>query len=95
MIELSCRRVVFLSAGDEAAFFAWVGGIEGVRGIVGDGDTIRVQVPHLLSDASLRELLAVFCRYDIDMTQLAQFASASNAAWFTEPNSYWHERVFR
>lgn len=95
MIELCCRRVVFGSPGDEAAFFSWVGSIEGVQRVFGVGDTIRLEMPPVLPDEALRELLAVFRRYDIDMAQLARFASASNAAWFTAPGTYWHDRVFR
>lgn len=95
MVELHCRRVVFRSPGDEAAFFSWVSRIAGVRGVVGAGDAILLRVARELSDESLRELLPVFHRYDIDMAQLAQFASPSNAALFAEPNAYWHDRVFR
>jgi hypothetical protein len=35
-----------------------------------------------LSQASLRDLLALFSRYQIPMKQLAQFKSPSNEMWF-------------
>lgn len=47
-----------------------------------------------LSEASLRDLLALFSRYEIPMKQLAQFEDAKNAAWFRAPHMYWHKKVF-
>ena len=94
MVELNCHRVVFRSRKDESAFFSWISDIEGVLDVAGAGDSVHIKVHQPMPDESLRELLAVFCRYDIDMTQLAQFASQSNVAWFAKKNAYWHNRVF-
>lgn len=47
-----------------------------------------------LSEASLRDLLALFTRYEIPMAQLAQFRTSKNEHWFAAPNMYWHKRVF-
>jgi len=47
-----------------------------------------------LSEASLRDLLALFSRYEIPMRQLAQFENAKNTSWFRAPRMYWHQRVF-
>src|SRR5262245_61163439 len=88
MVELRCPRVVFRSSGDEAAFFSWVGSIAGIQRVVGVGDEIRLDVPQFPSDDTLHELLAVCRRYDIDMSQLAHFATESNSAWFAR--AYWH-----
>jgi hypothetical protein len=95
VVELFCHRVRFGSPGDEAAFFSWVEGIAGAGKVVGVNDGIRLEVPRMLSDDVLRELIALFQRYNIDMVQLAQFASESNAGWFAATNVYWHDRVFR
>jgi hypothetical protein len=94
VIELSCHRVLFYAPGDEGAFFRWVNSIDGVQGVVGIGEEIRFRVPRVVPDATLRELLAVFFRYQIDMTQLAQFVLPSNQSWFMAPNTYWHNHVF-
>lgn len=92
---LSCRRVWFYSPGDELAFFTWLKSIEAVRKIEGSGDAILLHVSTKISDESLRELLAIFLRYRIDLPQLAQFETPKNRVWFAAPNRRWHKRVFR
>ncbi len=94
MPTLICRRVTFYAHGDEIAFFTWLEKIKAVRSVVGSGDSILVQVPRRISDVGLRELLAVFHRYRINMEQLAQFESQSNRKWFADPQKYWHKKVF-
>src|SRR5688500_12183669 len=91
---LECRRVVFLSQGDEAAFFGQLHSNKGVRRIEGVGDSIRVRVSAVLSEQSLRDLLATFRRYDVRMDQLAQFSSDRNRHWFEDPKGYWFRDVF-
>jgi hypothetical protein len=86
--------VRFYANGDEAAFHNWLGNIKTIRRVEGIGDAILLHLPRRLSNAALRELLALFHRYDIEMSQLAQFESPSNRAWFADPKKYWHKRVF-
>lgn len=46
-------------------------------------------------DNDLRELLALFYRYKIDMKQLRVFLNEQNKEWFYgRPKGYWHYRVF-
>jgi hypothetical protein len=47
-----------------------------------------------ISEADLRDLLALFWRYNIPMVQLAQFRNSNNKAWFASPKMYWYEEVF-
>ncbi len=66
MIELECRKVKFYSPQDEAYFFAWAQGIPAVNSIVGRGWSIIIQVKtKRISDKSLRELIALFRRYNV------------------------------
>lgn len=95
MPVLTCRRVWFGALGDELAFHHWLGTIKAIRRIEGVGDAILLHVPRRLSNTALRELLAVFHRYRIEMSQLAQFESPTNREWFKDPQKYWHKRVFR
>lgn len=90
MIHLDCSGVRFGSQLDEKHLFEWAGEIPGV--LRWERDTLVVRTN--LSQASLRELLALFYRYKIPMAQLAQFRTAKNEAWFTGPKTYWHARVF-
>ena len=95
MIELECKKVVFYSPADEAAFFAWAESIPAVSSVSGHGGSILLAVKsRKISEASLRELLALFWRYRISMKQLAQFQSSSNASWFRAAEAFWFNWVF-
>jgi hypothetical protein len=48
-----------------------------------------------ISDRSLRELIGLFFRYRIAVRQLAILQNKRNAAWFCDPEAYWHRRIFR
>jgi hypothetical protein len=95
MPVLTCRKVLFYSEGDELSFFAWVGKIKAIRRWEGRGDCILLHVPRRVSGKELRELLALFYRYRIDMGQLAQFQTPANDGWFADPKKDWHKLVFR
>jgi hypothetical protein len=94
MPVLECRSVVFLSEGDEAAFFRLLHENKAIRRIEGEGRSLYLHVRSHPSDRSLRDLLAIFHRYHISMRQLAQFASGANRSWFEVPGKYWYRRVF-
>ena len=49
----------------------------------------------VLHDQDLRDLLAIFYKYKIEMTQLKRFLTDDNRKWFCEnKKGYWHRRVF-
>lgn len=90
MIYLDCSGVRFGSQLDEKHLFAWAMEIPGV--LRWEQDTL---VPRTkLSQASLKDLVALFSRYQIPMPQLAQFRTAKNEGWFAAPQAYWYSRVF-
>ena len=93
MITLRATDVVYFSVKDEEAFFAWLRNIKCVADFNGVGPNlaIRVQPP---ADTDLRELIALFFRYNIDRRQLAQFLNPQNASWFRDTTAYWHAAVF-
>ena len=80
---------------DEAAFFGWLQAISGVTKVEG---TQAGLVVHLrtsrLSEAALRDLLALHFRYGLSMHSLAQFETPRNTSWFKAPDAYWYENVF-
>lgn len=90
MIYLDCSGVRFGSQLDEKHLFEWAMEIPGV--LRWEQDTLVVRTN--LSQASLTDLLALFSRYQIPMTQLAQFRTTRNENWFAAPQMYWHSRVF-
>ncbi len=91
MIRLDCSGVRFGSQLDEKHMFTWAAEIPSVVGW--EQDILLVRSRNM-SEASLRDLIALFWRYDIPMAQLAQFRSSSNARWFASPTMFWHKRVF-
>jgi len=94
MPVLICKQIWFYSPGDERAFFGFAERIKGIRKIEGIRDEIHLHFSMRLSDASLRDLLALFYRYKIAMRQLSQFETARNRAWFCDRQEYWFKKVF-
>jgi hypothetical protein len=95
MPTLACKRVHYFSQGDEAVFFDWIGRMSCVTKFEGSGDMLYLRVRgSRISDHNLRELLALFYRYRMNMKQLAQFESPRNRTWFSRPGMYWLARVW-
>ena len=97
MITLVATEVLYLSQGDEDAFFDWLKSIPCVSAVEGIGQDLMIRIKDAnIGDPDLRELIAIFCRYRIDGKQLKQFVTTTNAGWFKDnETSYWHEKVFR
>jgi hypothetical protein len=95
MIELECKKVLFYSEQDEATFFSWAQSISAIRSVTGRGSSIILSLkPRVVSDRSLREIVALFQRYHVSMKQLGQFKSPQNKIWFAVPNMFWYKSVF-
>lgn len=97
IFEATC--ITYYSDNDEAAFFEWLDKIKCVDGYSGKGGTlfIKIDAGKIDKDYSLRELLALFYRYDIDMSQLAIFddRKKKKRQWFSNnPQAYWFKKVF-
>ena len=93
---LECIAVEFYSIEDESSFFRWLKSLACVVDVYGKGLSIMIDVKEPVSDDSLRELLAIFYRYKIDMTQLSIFKSKTNEDWFyCNTQAYWHRKIFQ
>lgn len=90
-MQLEASGVRFLSEGDERSFFEWLQQIKCVQSVRGEGRSVFITLSKLPADEELRELIGLFFRYDIDMRQLARFAERE---WVSNPDAYWHRRVF-
>jgi hypothetical protein len=90
VIRLDCSGIRFGSYLDEKYLFEWAMQIPGV--LRWEQDTLVVR--NRVTEASLRDLLALFRRYNIPMAQLAQFESSANTSWFRDPKKYWYRHVF-
>ena len=97
MPKLACEKVTFYSEGDELSFFKWIDSINCIKEFKGIGDTIYLTVnTKKPSDVCLRELLSLFHRYKIEMSQLAVFLNDKNKEWFYDrKQAYWHKKVFK
>ena len=95
LIKLTCCHIRYGSPIDEHMFFAWLDRISTVVKYEGRGYKLYIYCSPLVPDESLRELIALFYRYNIDMKQLQQFLRPENKCWFYDnTRAYWRERVF-
>jgi hypothetical protein len=85
----------YYSPGDERAFYEWANRISCIDKIEGSGQELRINIRRRrISNSCLRELIALFHRYDVEMSQLAQFENASNRPWFRNQSMFWYRAVF-
>ena len=91
---LKCHKTEFYSPLDEEIFFDALQRISAVQKIAGSGVDLFVTVTSRPSDKALRELLGLFHRYQVDLRQLARFATKKNRKWFRAPDAYWSKAVF-
>lgn len=91
MVRLDCSNIRFGSQLDEKHLFHWASEIAGF--LRWEQDTLVMRSSRV-SEVALRDLLALFWRYQIPMQQLAQFENERNTSWFRAPHVYWHRRVF-
>ncbi len=96
MPKLECKSVTFYSERDELVFFEWIERIECIKEWVGVSRKVVLHIKTVEpSDSCLRELIAMFQRYKIEMSQLSQFLNERNKAWFFEnKKAFWHKKVF-
>jgi hypothetical protein len=93
--QLVVHRVIFYSQQDEFSFFRWLDELSPTVTYKGQLDDILIDLKDSSpSRTTLRELLGLFYRYHVEMSQLAQFESPSNREWFRNPRAFWYEQVF-
>lgn len=94
-VELEATGVRFFSQGDEAAFFGWLENLDCVDRYEGRGLTLFILVNAAAVDEDgLRELLALFRRYGVELKQLSVFDCSEFANWFRSEQAYWYKEIF-
>lgn len=94
-VELQATGVRFFSQGDEAAFFGWLKTLPSIVHIEGHGRTLYIKMDSsAIDEDGLRELLALFRRYGIDLAQLVVFDREDFAEWFRRSDAYWYKDIF-
>lgn len=93
---LMCKSTKYYSRKDEDAFFEWIKKIDCIDNVTGAGDELYLHIAcDDLHDHDLRDLLALFYRYNLDMKQLQRFLNKNNKRWFYDnKKAYWYKRVF-
>ena len=95
--ELVLPTDLWRSQGDEDSFFCWLYSIPGYVTCRGVGTELFIHFS--LKDVTrtgLRELVALFKRYGVpDLAQLRVFKDSSVGAWFSSPETYWYEDIFK
>jgi hypothetical protein len=95
-LVLSAKRVWYHSEYDEAAFFEWLDKLPCVKRCEGELDVLYIYVDEAkVDEGALRELLALFRRYAVELKQLRVFDRKEFASWFRDPRAYWHAQVFQ
>ena len=95
-MKLICKSVRYGSLTDEDMFFTWIQKIPSIVKFDGWRNELYLHMKSKrISNRDLRELLALFHRYKINMKQLAIFLNSKNKQWFFDnPKGYWHKKVF-
>lgn len=94
-VELKATGVRFFSPGDESAFFEWLDKLPFVARYEGHGRTLYISINSIAVDEyGLREMLALFRRYGVELRQLALFDRDEFAEWFRDKQAYWYKDVF-
>jgi len=85
---------VYFSQNDETAMFEWLDRIPVIDDVAGEGRNLVFRLKRAPNDDQLRDLLALFYRYQMDMTPLAALRTPENESWFLDQGSYWFDSVF-
>ena len=96
VIKLVCKAVWFYSHHDEDAFFEWIKKIPSIKKFEGIRDELYLYMESsIILDDDLRELVALFYRYKVDMKQLAVFLNDNNSEWFYgKTKGCWRKKIF-
>ena len=91
---LEAKSVSYFSPLDERAFFEWLDRIPAVQKYEGEGLSLWLHVDDEMSESDLGNILGLFIRYKVDLSQLAVFRNAENERWFADPRKIWFKKVF-
>ncbi len=93
--KLIVKGPTYFSQRDEDLFYQWLDSIPSVGSVGGKGYEVHIELKRQPSKADLRELLALFFRYRMDMEPLAALKTARNEEWFAgNEKAFWHRPVF-
>ena len=86
--------VTYGSYNDERAFFEWLERIEGVERFEGVGRDLLIYVSQEIEELGLRDLVALFSRYGVDLAQIPKAFSVGEHPWLLKETAYWFRAMF-
>lgn len=91
---LIVREPRYLSYLDEKSFYSWLESIEGVAGVQGCVQGLRVDLVDVkVGRSCLSDLIALFVRYSMDVRFLSDVIEYEDKEWFSDPSAYWHAHI--
>jgi hypothetical protein len=92
--DIDLVDVRYYSKNDEHAFFDWLRKIKCVTKVHGHRNILTITIINDLDEDGLRDLIALFYRYRIDMKPLAQFDRPEFREWLHYRRAYWYSKMF-
>lgn len=93
-MQIRVQGPTYFSQNDETAMFEWLGRMAVLRDVTGEGHDLIIRLKRAPTDNQLRDLLALFFRYQMDMRPLAILRTTRNEGWFADQGGYWFDAVF-
>lgn len=84
----------FFSQADEDHFFAWLQSVPAIKEVTGRGRSLELIVERPIDKESLRDLIAVLTRYDVDRRPLRPLCDEREDDGFRDESRYWHSAVY-
>lgn len=95
MHDLVASEVRYFSQGDEDNFFKWLSRIKIIKNLIYKHKDVIIELEsQLIDDEDLEELIAIYLRYKLDLSQIAQFRHDGNQEWFANKKKLWYKKVF-
>lgn len=94
-MKLMTDLTTFYSNGDEQRFFHGLRENPGVSGCCGIAQQLEITiVQRRLNHDALRDLIALFRRYQIPLSPLSILADKTRFEWLKEQTASWYESMF-
>ena len=84
----------FYSKTDEDHFFAWLQSIPAIKKVTGVGRGLELIVRRQIDRDSLRDLIALLTRYNLDCRPLRPLCDEQQDEYFRGKEKYWHSAVY-
>jgi len=78
-MNITFEGPMFFSTYDETAFFEWIENLDGFQSIQGAGTALTLVISEPLSYESVRSLLTLFRRWQIEISNLSHLKNSENA----------------